>query len=248
MTTARDALAVLLDHAAEQLDDAPTRPPEPPEERPAVFGARHLSAAAEAALRDVQRERPVTRAWAGSAASAIRAWVASIDEGASLRSTSDPDRANRVQTSSDPSLGGREHDRIERFATVARAVGRSRDRVLALSVACPLLDPDQAVHVGLLAIAGRLVHRSVGLRGQTLRGTHPVRLETTPIEIVDIVRERWAVRIEQEHVRACKSHVLDAVRDALLGSGELRAVGTTAPRVAKTWDPLARLRAMEATT
>ena len=91
------------------LADRPDEPFAPGGPQPARYGARELSATGARALVEAGRARdPERRTWLSPEA-AVRSYVRSRAEGASLRSTSDPDRAIHVQCSRDPSLGGREH-------------------------------------------------------------------------------------------------------------------------------------------
>jgi hypothetical protein len=239
----RGAYRALLDeHAAELLDEPSAAQPAhapPPAEYPARVGARDLDASSRRVL---QRgtEQPTVRPWARTAAHAIIAWWESVREGASLRSTCDPDRANRVQTSADPSLGGREHDRIERLATVARAVSAARDRVLLLSEACPTLTAAQAHGLGLMLIVRRDVEKVVPGRKATFASS----VEFNEADALAFAREEWGAEVSRYEARAAKGVVLDVVRRALEASGELRPVRAREPeRRGFAADPGARVRA-----
>jgi len=216
------------------LDAAPSEPAPfvAPPPAPAVFGARELSTTGRRALADALLEHDTApqRTWS-SVDAAVRAWVRMRDEGASMRSTSDPDRVSRVQTSNDPSLGGREHDAIERTATVASALDRAeRWYPMRLAAACDLIDPHQARAIYLLSVAGVRSWRACRSGTTTLKGGCYVRV---PISVTDVA-DRSAAEYEQpitwRHVVALRQHFGGVVMDALVGSGEMKAPRVAEPR------------------
>ena len=233
--------ALLEEHGVEQLDEQASKETSnasketsnasEPTSAPARFGTRHVDESGRRAL-EVTAEEPAAtvRAWASSPANAIRAWALTRDHGASLRSTCDPDRAHRVQTSTDPSLGGREHDAIERVRNVSRALDRAEAEPLEISRACPLVTPRQARAIVLLKIAGEARIDRVAVRGVKRKGTYARRDPLTASAVVLLVREHLGLQVSERHVLDLCSHVLDRVRRDLEASGELRARAPRGPR------------------
>lgn len=242
--------ALVVEHGEEQLGttEPPPAAPEPAaEEHPARFGARDLDRAGRRAIAaaGAEEDRPTVRPWASSARAAVRALALVWDQGASLRSTCDPDRANRVQTSSDPSLGGREHDRIERVANVSRALDRAeRDYPLALAEACGgLLTPSQARAVFEAREMGRARLDHVAQYGRKLKGTF-LRRDPVPLPtVVELAREQLGVELQRRHVAAICAHFLGIVERDLVRSGEMREPARPiARRRGFAADPAARIR------
>ena len=208
-------------------------------EVPARFGARELSATARRAVvasHTERSERP--RRWP-SADAAARAYFRAVVEGASLRSTTDPDRANRVQTSSDPSLGGREHDAVERNATTARALWWAQ-WAPELAAVCGDLEPQQALAVYAIVVAGKPVQAHTGPQSAPLKGRYTKWVSVSPEQVADDLGDGWT----REAVFDLCRHFRYAVQDALLASGELgrRTEAGPAPRRGSFADnPLGRL-------
>ena len=230
--------------ALQPLTDAERQPrPVPPRTHDPVEARRMAARAGEV------QERGYS--WP-SVAAAVRYYVSMRDEGASLGSTSNPDRAIRVQVNRDPSLGGREHDAIERYATVARSIGYGDTErpgalamPLALSRACPLVTPDQAQQIYLLRVCGRDVRPQTAYRGsgERRKGTYPTRYLMTVSEVVDRVRRDHAIRIEPWHVTDVCAHFELIVGEALVASGEMNVVGRKARKERAVWDPVAECAA-----
>lgn len=182
-------------------------------------GAHVLDAASVRAM--ARREAPPdARPWASSAEGAVRRYVQVRDEGASLRSTCDPSRANRVQTSSDPSLGGREHDSIERVASVAKALEHALRLPLAINAACPVVTPRQALDIYMLSVAGRRVRwctRAAGGKAWVWE-----RKSMSHACVVDWLRDEHHLEVSPEQVRALRHLFSGVVADWLRETGELR--------------------------
>ena len=200
-------------------------------------GARHIDESTRAAL-----ERPPQKRYRWkNAAAAVRAYVRMRDEGASLRSTCDPDRANRVQVSRDASLGGREHDAIERCATVARALGLAMRYPLAITAACPVVTPRQALDIYLLALCGYGRRVEVHKR----KGFHRERVRVSDEWAAQIASDRSGLEVTSAHVRAIRWHFDEIVRAELVASGEVAPAGAEKPRKRRGSfgaDPGGRLR------
>lgn len=212
------------------------------------IGAREVTVPGARAIERSRRgEAPAGRGWPSPEA-AVRAWVRDRAEGASLRSTSDPDRAHRVQLSRDPSLGGREHATIDRHRNTAVALGRAERDASALAHACPSLTPERCREVYLLRVCGRPVLRSLRRGNETTKGRV---LEWVGMRVEDVATwatERWSAEVTPRHVALVSRHFSAAVRDALVRSGEMRADARSEAEVearpgrARTWDPAARIR------
>lgn len=229
--------------------------PEPFERHAAyspVYGARELGRAGRGALeRTSQGEAVASRGWPSPEA-AVRSYIRARTEGASLRSTSDPDRAHRVQLSRSPGLGGREHAVIEQHRTIAVALDRAIAEETALSHACPPLSAVQCSDVYVLRIVGRpkLVHTRLG--GRNLKGRYLDWAGMRGIDVVEHVQERAGVEITERHVTLIVRHFSGRVRDALVTSGEMRATVRSEQESeedrarSRMWDPLRRLRGADA--
>lgn len=198
---------------------------------PARFGTTRLTVAGERALAAAKVERVDSPVRWSSVDAAVRAWVRMRDEGASLRSTSDPDRANRVQTSTDPSLGGREHDAVEKTATVGRAlIAATRHYPLDLSEACPVLEPEQCRSVYLLSVCGKARHDPI-LWGRGKRKQHYWHRVSQSVEMVaEEATSEYGVDVEGRHVIAIQRHFFGVILAALVASGEMRAPRGPEPR------------------
>lgn len=209
----------------------------------ARFGARKMTAADRRAMLRTDDDRPVVAAWARSAAHAWRVLALVRDQGASLRSTCDPDRANRVQTSSDPSLGGREHDLIERVSNVSRAIDRATALPLAISRACPLVTPEQGEAIAWLRVTGRARIDRVAIYGRKQKGRY-LRRDNVPIEdVIAAARREMGVELERRHVRELADHWLSIIERDLVASGELAPPARPiARRRGFAADPAARIR------
>lgn len=199
-------------------------PPEPPvDTAPYVpsIGARQLSARA---AREIERSRrgedPVERQWPTPEA-AVRSLIRARVEGVSVRSTSDVQRT-RVQSSRDPSLGGREHARVDAHRTASLALDRA-EASLDVAHTCPGLTAPQALEVYAWRVVGRVVLREVGLRGQPRKGRVADWLGMPGAEVALYASERFGVEVTERHVSRIVRHVSGAVRDALVASGEMRA-------------------------
>lgn len=181
-------------------------------------GAHVLDAASVRAM--ARREVPPDACpWASSAEGAVRRYVQVRDEGASLRSTCDPSRANRVQTSSDPSLGGREHDSIERVASVAKALEHALRLPLAINAACPVVTPRQALDIYLLSVAGRRHRWDTRTGGKAWVWK---RQEMSTECVVNELRDFHDLEVSHEQVRALRHLFSAVVADWLRETGELR--------------------------
>jgi hypothetical protein len=211
-----------------------------PGPEPARYGARDLTRTGRRAIEETRHAREEAgRQWPTPYA-AIRSYVHSRAEGASLRSTTDPARANRVQHSRDPSLGGREHAAVDRHRTVSLALSRAM-YALEGGPVCGELALDAALLV-LVGHAARVVCSSVG--GETRKGTHLVWRQRLAEDAAREIGERAGVTVHAGHVDAWARHFVDAVRTALLVSGEMgarREESRERPR--RVWDPGARIRA-----
>jgi hypothetical protein len=222
-----------------------------PPPTPARYGARDLTRTARRALEDACAPRePEERRWPTPEA-AVRSYVRSRAEGASLRSTTDPDRANRVQSSRDPSLGGREHAAVDRHRTVAVALTRAMDS-LAHELPHVPLAPRPALEAYVMAIVGdgrwQPCRTASGREVKSLTLTWIRRL---PEDVARIIGERFGATLHEAHVEALIRHFTHHVREALRASGELATVLTEERvepprRPARVWDPMARLRASPA--
>jgi hypothetical protein len=223
-------------------DDAPL--PGPYEAR---YGAREVSRQGARAIESSRRgEAPEVRGWPSPEA-AVRAWVRAREEGASMRSTTDPDRAHRVQHSRDPSLGGREHATVDRHRNTSVALDRAERDAAALAHACPSLAPAQCREVYLLRVCGRPVQRAVrrGNEATKQRITEWVGMRVD--EVAELAAERWGVEVTARHVALVSRHFSGVVRDALVRSGEMRAEAKSEAEVearsgrSRRWDPTARI-------
>ena len=226
---------------ASDVSPFPFRPGVPVEG--ARRGAHELDAASMRAM--AWREAPEgVKPWASSADAAVRRYVQVKDEGAALRSTCDPARANRVQTSSDPSLGGREHDAIERVASVAMALEHATRFPMRISKACPVVTPDQALQVYLLAVAGR---RSVWHTRTDSKAWVWKRKAMSDACVVEELAREHHLEVTSEQVRAIRYHFSGVVGEWLRSSGELRGREQPAYRTARRGsfaaDPGARMEA-----
>ena len=246
---ARGAYRELLEeHGAEQLDERaqgaePSEPVDEPTTGPARFGTRALDASGRAALQHTAEVQPAVRPWASSPQQAVRRWVSTRDHGASLRSTSDPDRANRVQTSKSPGDGGREHDAIERARNVSRAMDRAEADVAEIAIACPVLTPGEARAVVLLKVTGMLTLDYVAIGGVKRKGRFERRDPLTAPQVVALVREHLGRELTERHVHDLCSHFLAVVRRDLEASGEMRPrVQRDGARRGFATDPAARIR------
>lgn len=182
------------------------------------IGARDLDAATRRAIAAARRdEAPIRRV--RSADSEASAYFRALIEGAALRSTTDPDRANRVQTSSDPSLGGREHDAIERHATTARALERASWREDALVAICSAVPARHARWVYALVVVGKPIRKGGWI---DWRSRSPEQIASEDLD----------ARVSVGQVLDLAGYFRDAVRDALYASGELGAI-ERAPRAAR---------------
>ncbi|MGE0400827.1 MAG: hypothetical protein AB7T06_29215 [Kofleriaceae bacterium] len=223
-------------------------------ERPGARGLDGYGARAIAA--SMRPPTDAVRPWATSAEAAVRRYCLVHDEGAALRSTCDPDRANRVQTSSDPSLGGREHAAVEHVATVTRALDAALELPLAISEACPTVTPRQARDVYLLFVCGRAsyVPTRVGTKHLARRRAamsardvvlhlieeHGLRL--CHADAADCQSEEACAAWSERNLYAIRSLFTRVVAAHLRESGEL--VAREAPaRAARRWDPLAKVGA-----
>lgn len=208
-----------------------------PPPTPARYGARELSRTAVRAIEDSRRARDAPpRLWPSPEA-AIRSYVMTRAEGASLRSTADPDRANRVQHHRDPSLGGREHAAVDRHVTVARALSRAMDAP-ELAELSPL-SPADALDAAILVIVGhgeRAPCRT--LSGTETKGRALVWTRRLPEDAAIEMRERTGVSVTGAQISALVRHFTWAVRESLIASGEMGA-GATRRR---GWDPTAKIR------
>lgn len=200
-------------------------PSEPPvDSTPYVpsIGARELTARA---AREIERSRrgedPVERQWP-TAEAAVRSLMRMRLDGVSVRSTSDPSRAHRVQSSRDPSLGGREHARVDAHRTVSLALDRA-EASLDVEHACPGLTRSQAIEVYVWRVVGRVVLREVGLRGQPRKGRVADWIGMPGAEAALHASEVYGVEVTERHVSRIVRHFSGAVRDALVASGEMRA-------------------------
>lgn len=209
----------------------------------ATYGARALSTTAYRAIAASRRERtPAARQWPSPEA-AVRSYVRHRAEGASLRSTSDPDRAGvRVQSSRDPSLGGREHLAVERHRTVAVALDRAAADVAALEHACPVLTPDQCRYVYLMRVTGEPISVPLRSGNQELKSRVLEWRGRTHEHAAERASEAYGAQVTERHVTLIVRHFSGVVRDALLASGEMGGLRRDEPR---QWDPLARLREAE---
>src|SRR5690606_11960713 len=192
------------------------------------------------ALEDSRRAREApARLWPSPEA-AIRSYVMTRAEGASLRSTADPDRANRVQHSRDPSLGGREHAAVDRHATIARALSRAMDA----PELCELspLSPKQALEAALLVIVGQGRREACKEGNGERKGKDALRwVGKLPEDVAREMGERAGVVVHTGQVEALRRHFVGAVREALLASGEM-GTREEPQREPRRWDVLARLR------
>lgn len=213
-----------------RADPLPEEQPAIGVEAPAHFGARELSSTGRRALATAVEEqgRPKRR-WK-YADDAVRDFVKMRDEGSSLRSTCDPDRANRVQVSTNPSLGGREHHAVEQVATVARALDQALGFVADIETACPHVSPEQARGIYLMSIVGRAVRSHTGLSKSPQKGWFWRRITMSEAEVADYCAEHLEQPIERHHVLALRRHFRAVVQDALIASGEMAAPRAAAPR------------------
>lgn len=211
------------------------------------YGARDVTRyGARAIERSRRGEAPEGRGWPSPEA-AVRAWVRDRAEGASMRSTTDPDRAHRVQHSRDPSLGGREHATIDRHRNTSVALDRATADASALARACPPLTPSACREVYLLRVCGRPVQRAVrrGNEATKQRVTEWVGMRVD--EVAELASERWSVEVTARHVALVTRHFSAVVGEALSRSGELRrdakseGEGELKQR-GRAWDPSSRLR------
>lgn len=239
----RMAAHAILEAIQAQPDELPSSLPYAPR-----YGARDVDCAGS---REIERSRrgeaPEGRTWPTPEA-AVRAWVRDRAEGASVRSTSDPDRAHRVQSSRDPSLGGRDHATIDRHRNTALAIERASRDVASLLHAAPCLTPAQCLEVYVLRVVGRPVQRALR------RGTADLRSRVTEwvgLRVEDVAEhatERWAVEVTARHVALVTRYFSGAVREALVRSGELRQDARSEAEVerregrARRWDPSSRIR------
>ncbi len=236
-------------------------PPPPPFEpellERARRGAHTLDDYGRRAIEDSKRApSDGVRPWARSAEAAVKRYVRVHDEGAALRSTCDPSRANRVQTSSDPSLGGREHAAVEQVATVARALDAAEQLPMLISEACPCVTPRQARQLYLLLLVGR--ERAQPTRPGHHR-QHRERVTMGALDLVEHVRIDHGLRLchadradcgvaGQDSCDAIAVHNIQKLRRlftrvvevALLESGEMEP---RRPREGRRgWSPLGRVK------
>lgn len=192
--------------------------------------------------RSLRGEAPEARYWP-TADAAIRACLMARAEGASVRSTSDPGRAHRVQSSRDPSWGGREHARIDRLRNVSLALDRAAADVEALAHAAPTLTPEQAWEVMAWRIVGREVMRVVGLRGQRRKGRVREWVGMTGEAAASEASELFSTEVTERQVSRIVRHFRERVRTALERSGEMRAPAVAERKEAGGWDVLSKVRA-----
>lgn len=222
-------------------------PPEPAFERSGPYTVpRSTSALTDRGRRAIERslrgEAPEGRYWP-TADAAIRACLTARAEGASVRSPSDMDRGHRVQSSRDPSQGGREHAQIDRLRNVSLALDRAAADVAALAYAAPTLTPEQAWAVMVWRIVGREVMRVVGLRGQRRKGRVREWVGMTGEAAAAEASELFGAEVTERHVSRIVRHFRDRVREALERSGEMRAPAVVEREERGGWDVLSRVRA-----
>lgn len=202
-------------------------PPEPPPFVPSgphepSYGARELTRAGRRIVeRSRSGEEPEGRTWP-TAEAAVRSLLRARAEGVSVRSTSDPGRAHRVQSSRDPSIGGREHAIVDSHRTASLALDRAIAS-LDCERTCPSLTVAQALEVYGWRILGREVHRVVGLRGQARKDRVRDWIGMSGEETARHASEVYGVEVTERHVSRVVRHFSGAVRDALVASGEMRA-------------------------
>lgn len=220
--------------------------PGPP--RPVRRGVTALTRTAERAIEQsvLGAERP-GRGWP-TAEAAVRYWVSVRDEGVSMGSTANPDRAIRVQTNRNPARGGREHLSIERARNVGLALDAAEALAAELERACPVLTAVQCREVYLLRVAGKLSVRRTGYEHAPRKGLFGERLGMPGARVVEHVRERLGKEcgLTERHVSLIRRHFTKIVTARLTASGEM--VGEPAEHEearGAQWDPLARLREVE---
>lgn len=236
--TCRRCLRILAAIVVVEAAEEPFAPAGP--EAP-IYGARELSRSGRHAIERSRRgEAPAARGWS-SAEAAVRSYVQGRAEGAPVRSTSDPDRAHRVQSSRDPSHGGRAHALVDRHRNVALALKRAALDVAALAHACPVLTAAECAEVYVLRVVGKAQRRPVRRGNEQTKGRVLEWLGRGGIETADEASERYGAAVTERHVQRIRRHFTDRVEAALVASGEMRAP-TRAEREPRRWDPLRRLR------
>lgn len=235
-TDERDAVTCRLCLRAMLRRDAAQEPAwaAPPPSQ-AVMGQRRLDAGSRRAL-DASTAEAVhrLRQWP-KPETAVRAWVAMRDKGGSTGSTSDPDRAIRIQSNRRPDVGGPEHRAIDKTRNVGLALVDGLFNERLDTHVCPSATPQEALSIYLAAVCGKTVRWNVPGRKSVL----PMRRGMTVAETVDHAQEH-GVHVTARQVGRIVRHFNAAVRARLEVSGEM----AEAPRSEQTreWDPLGRIR------
>lgn len=157
--------------------------------------------------------------------------------GVSLRSSAEV--RDRVQLARDPSLGGREHARAERYRTVSLALDLALTMPLEISRACPTVAPDDARWVYELAVAGRIemmcsTHRIIDRESKRPKPwptaqcvasceshRYPMWSPLHHDRVADIAQTRRALRVDEWQVTLIRRFFTAVVREMLRQSGEL---------------------------
>ena len=197
---------------------------------PLVLGARELTSTGRRAIARVLIERDAPKRIWSSVDAAVKAWVRMRDEGASLVGTCHPSRADRVQTSRGMVHGGREHDAIERTATVGRALRDATERVVHLNIACPLIEADRCEQIYLLSVAGKEVLVPIRRGSETLKQKCWIRRSYSVQMVADCAAMEYRALVNWRHVEAIRDHYVEFIADALVASGEMRAHRARGPR------------------
>lgn len=177
------------------------------------IGARRLEDVSRRALAEAQRAHDEPKRRVSNPDREAAAYFRARIEGASLRSTTDPDRANRVQVSTTRPKGGREHAAIERHATAARALMRASWREEDIAAVWPL-PPAIGLQAYMFIVAGKPVQATTGSGGTYLKW---VSRNAEMIAVEDLGRQ-----VSTDQVLDVSSYFREEVRAALIASGEMR--------------------------